>query len=782
MKCSFNRLVTWRAFRWVGGALLVACSSLGLTGQQNVTASLTGTVTDPTGAVIPSATITVRNIATGAERSVTTGSQGDFGLPLLPPGAYTVTAGATGFSTQTSNGLELHVGEQRRLNLQLQTAAVTQQITVSSAVTAVQTATAAQQQTITGTQIRELELNNRNFEQLVTLQPGVSSQLPDTVGFGLQNTTALSVNGARTSQNNWEVDGADINDSGSNLTITNVPSVDALQEFTLARSTYDAQYGRSSGGQVAVATKSGTNGFHGDAYEFVRNNIFNANSYFANQRPPQPGKNRAFRAPLRYNDFGYTIGGPLVTNHTFFFFSEEWRRTRTPNTGRASIPDPQTLTGNFQGIATLNPAGAPPGCIIGNTINPNCISPNAKAYVNNVYAHFTPDPGSCAGGSCSLTSTLNGLNDYRQEIVRLDQTFATVQLFGRYMQDKVPSTEPGGLFAGSLLPGISSTATNAPGRNVVAHVIWTLSPTLINEAAYNYSWGAINSNLVGIIGNAAGFAGLSTATFPFRDPYGRVPGISFPGSGLSGVAIPAAPYHERNIDKQAYDNLSWAAGPHGLRTGFVVQHMRKTENGPAATNGNFTFRNANGNPAFANFLLGNAFQFTQASRDIIPDLRFTNFEAYVQDDWKVMPRLTLNLGLRYSYLPTPHDAHNILDNFDPATFNRAAAPAVDPATGNFAPGGVTPAVYLNGIIVSRQNSPYGRRVNPNQETNFGPRLGFSWDPTGQGRTAIRGGYGIYSDRTLNGIWEQNQFVNPPFVNELVLSNANFVNPTSGTAP
>jgi hypothetical protein len=761
---------------------------------QNITATLTGTVTDASGAAVAGAEVTVHNKDTNTDvRTVTTDQAGAYTAPDLPVGTYTVTIKAGHFKTYVANEVVLHVGDHRALDVSLQVGQVSEEVMVTASEVPVETSSAAQSTTITGTQIRELQLNNRNFIQLVALQPGVSSTEPDQVGFGgISATLAVSVNGNRTSANNWTVDGADINDSGSNLTIVNVPSIDALGEFTLERSTYDAQYGRSGGGQVNVVTKSGTSEFHGSAYEFVRNDILSANSFLLNEQgKPKP--------PLRYNNFGYTIGGPVfIPGHynsdktkTFFFFSEEWRRTKLPSATVATVPNPQELTGNFNGIAALNPALAPAGCINGNQISPSCFSANAKVYIANVYSKFTPDAGCAATAiGCSATAAVSPTNNTRQEIVRLDQKITNkIQVFGRYMQDKIPTTEPGGLFASSPLVGISSTATNAPGRNVVA---------------YNYSWGAINSQLTGVIDGTA-FKGALTNNLPFTDPYNRVPGISI--SNISGVLIPSAPYFERNIDKNLYDNVSWIKGNHALRFGITAQWMRKTENAVNPTNGSFSFADLKGgNPSMANFLLGQASSFSQSARDIIPNLHFVNVEWYAQDDWKIRPNLTLNLGLRYSFLPAPHDDNPILDSFDPTAFNPALAPAINPATGNFVAGqAATPANYANGIIVAQNGcaaaqaliaspapptcSPFGGRVNPNYKKNFAPRIGFAWDPFRTGKTSVRGGYGIYYDRTLNGIWEQNSFVLPPIVQSISIINTNsiispnadlFDNPGAGT--
>ena len=779
--------------------------------SQNITALLTGSVTDPSGAVVPGASVTLHSVDTNTDVvTVKTDSNGTYTATELPLGRYTVTVTANGFKKYIASDVILNVGEHRTLNVTLALGQVSEEVTVTAATIPVQVSSGAQNTTITGTQIRELQLNNRNFEQLVALQPGVSSTLPDQIQFGITNTDSVSVNGARTSANNWTVDGADINDSGSNLTLLNVPSVDALSEFTLERSTYDAQYGRSGGGQVNVVTKSGTTNFHGDAYEFFRNDVLNANEAF------NKGAGHA-RPPFRYNDFGYTIGGPIyIPGHyntdkskTFFFFSQEFRRTRTPSTFNLSLPNPQELTGNFTGITgvALNPASAPAGCITGNQISPSCFSANAKVYIANIYSKFTPNN---ALSPTALTENfifpVSAANDFRQEIIRIDQNITSkVSVFARYMQDKVPTTEPGGLFAGQGLPGISSTASNAPGRNLVAHVTMALSPSVMNEVEFGDTWGAINSNITGLITSPAFLGALTfTGGLPFNDPYHRVPGIGI--SGVTGVGIPVSPYHERNVDKSVFDNVSIVHGSHAIRTGMNFQYMKKTENAVNPTNGSFSFRNgAYGNPAFANFLLGDASTFSQASRDIVPNLHFPNIEAYVQDDWKVVRNFTLNLGLRYAYFAPPEDSNQILDNFSPQAFNPANAPVIDPVSGNFAttnpPQTATPQNYANGIIIAQNAcnpnlyfkppvapfgptcSPYDLRVNPAYHT-FAPRVGFAWDIFGDGKTALRGGFGVYYDRTLNGIEEQNSFANPPFVGNISVNAVNpkdiFDSPTSGT--
>jgi len=497
------------------------------------------------------------------------------------------------------------------------------------------------------------------------------------------------------------------------------------------------------------------------------------------------------------------LGGPVFIPHvyrknesrTFFFVSEEWRKSGQPSTTTALVPTAAQLSGTFTG--NLSSAAAPAGCVTYNAgaktsqINPSCFSQNARAYISNVYSKFA---GNAVNGTEYITNSVARQN-FREDLVRLDQNITDkVHVFGRFMQDIVPTTEPGGLFASSPLIGISSTATNAPGKNVVANVSWTISPTVVNEAAFNYSWGAINSNLTGVI-NSPAFLGALSGGLPYSDPYGRVPGVAI--SGFSGVAIPSAPYFERNIDKNIYDNFSKVTGNHSIRAGFTLQSMTKTENGPNPTDGSFSFTSINGIPgsAFASFLLGDASTFSQSSRDMIPHLDYTNFEAYVQDDWKASQRLTLNFGLRYSYFPSPKDSNKVLNNFDPLLYNPAAAPVINPANGNFVAGqGVVPATYVNGIVFANNAcpaakqlasvacSPYGDLVNPNSNNNWGPRVGLAFDPQGNGKTAIRAGYGIFYDRSLNGIWEQNAFTIPPLVQSTTIGYTtydSFDHPLSG---
>ncbi|MGA9544332.1 MAG: TonB-dependent receptor [Candidatus Sulfotelmatobacter sp.] len=794
-------------------SLLVVCvvilglSTAGL--AQELAATLTGTVTDPSGALVAGATVVVHSNATGIDvRTVTTTSTGNFNITNLPAGRYTVTVKNAGFQTYVANEVVLNVAEKHTLDVQLKTGKTTETVEVVAENTPIQTTTAEQSGTVTGDQITQLALNNRNFEQLVVMQPGVANQLGDEPGFGLSSNTSIAINGARMGANNWTVDGADINDSGSNGTLLNTPSIDAIQEFTLERSNYDASFGRSGGGQIVVQTKAGTNQFHGTGYWFNRNNFYNANTFENRQSIADSSYVSGLSGngtPIeRYNDWGFTIGGPIeiprlyqpTKNKTYFFWSEEWRHSSLPGSTEINVPTVGQLSGVFTtaqitGTNTTPIPVAPAGCVTTAgtganetwTISPTCYSQDAAAYLK---AFIAPNPPNV--GTNLLDESYTELNNFRQDIIRLDQNVGDkVRLYGRYMQDSVPENFPFGLWGTANYPGSDAISLNAPGRNLVANATMSISPKVVNEVEFGDSWGAINAGLSGFA-NSPSFTSQLTGLTAYQDPYGRAPNVEFANSQYTGLVNGNGPYFERNIDKNIFDNLSIQHGNHTLRLGVTSMWMTKTEN---ATSGEATFNFSsavNGNDAFANFLLGQADSYSQPNKDTIPDLHYTNFEFYVQDDWKVTPRLTVNLGVRYSYFPSPTDANHTLLNFDPAAFNAANAPtivtSVNTPNGDFASGNA--ATYANGLIfptgttcataqaipteVGATCSPYGARVNPNSNNNWGPRLGLAYDPFGNGKWAIRAGYGLFYDRTLNGIWEQNAFSDPPLVQTTTVTN------------
>jgi hypothetical protein len=820
--------------------LLLALAPMGR--AQELAATLSGTVTDSAGALVAHATVTIAlNGVAGAKRTVQTDGIGNYVATNLTAGTYTVTTAAPGFETYKATDLILNVAEKHTLNVQLTPGAATTTITVEEFPVQIDTDTGGQAGTISGLQVRELEISDRNFAWLVTLQPGVvNAGMGDEAN--TESNTGLAVNGARPTANNWTIDGADINDSGSNQTLTNAPSIDAIQEFTLERGSYDAGYGRSGGGQVLVQTKIGTNAFHGDAYEFVRNTSLDANEWFTKRNQlanDEPNKASTYHR----NDFGYTIGGPIyIPNHynsdkkkTFFFWSQEWQKSDIPYADTLPAADANEVAGVIAdtpvyaangtqtGYQQYVPSGSVGSCTITHnavnhtsTIGPSsCWSRNATVYNTNVFSNHVANAGSDYGFAA------NGITNFRQEILRVDHYFNDkLHFFARGMEDTMPSLVPGGLWGGASAPnnypGLSDATVNTPGKNVVGNLTWTATPHIVNEFEFVFAQGTIQGTPVpGQFFNSSAVASALTgaSTWAYPDPYGRNPGVDI--VGVAQYQVPASPYSERNLDRTYFDNLTITRGRHTVRAGFQFQQMIKTENGTNGAPG-FTFNNTNAGPVIAftagpnaglnapawtpdvswsygDFLLGNVNAFSQVNKDTIPDLRFVNAELYLQDDWKVNRKLTVNMGVRWSRFPSPSDANGTLVNFDPLVFNPANAPAITRVGGNYASG--NPNTYGNGIIAPKGGtceaaqfvaplstcSPYLSQVNPTYNTNFAPRVGFAYNPDGRGKTSIRGGLGIFYDRVLDGIWEDNAFDDQPLVQTTTIHNGPFDDIKTGGA-
>jgi hypothetical protein len=784
MNWSFNPL----------GKLFLACSLVfGGTCRlpaQDISGTIDGTILDPTGAPVPGAKVTITNTDRNqVVRTITTDPTGTYSAPFIPIGNYTVKVEGNGFQTATRSDIVLNVRDDLKINISLEVGQITQTVDVRETATPVETGTSASATTITGTQVRELSIATRNYEQLVGLMPGVTANSTDELYLGVSApagtaaTLPFSINGNRNSANNWTIDGADNVDRGGNLTLLNFPSIDAISEFKVERSLYTADSGRAGGGQVTVATRSGTSQFHGSAYEFNRNDAYAANNWINNANRVNVVNGKAQVPPLRWNDFGYTIGGPVSfgrhynkdKNKTFFFFSQEFRRIITDTTFQPTVP----TTAMLQGIFPV------PVCVsyttscqqTANQIAPAQFNPNSAAYLKDIYSKLGLPSNSITGGFYPERNVYNS----RQELVRVDHSFTEkFSIWGRYLNDNIPTVEPGGLFTGSSIPGGATTNTNAPGRSIVIHALNTIKPTLLNEYGFNFSRGAIISTPAGLT-NKSNNPDINVPE-PFANTQGVIPTLAFTGgSSIIGYG----PYTEYNRNYAFFDNLTWIRGRHTLKFGFTSNRYQKTENA-ASGQGVFTFSNL-GNPgssatsfyqSWANFLLGSVATFTQPSTDITPNLWSWQHEAYAQDDVKLTPHLTLYAGVRWSFFGPPSDTHQLLDNFDPGLYNRANAPQINPANGNLIPGTGT-NINANGIIVGGKGSPYGDSVTNSNYKDFAPRIGVAWDPFGNGITAIRAGYGIYYDSPLFGAYEQNTFANPPYVQSVTYTNASFSNVSGG---
>jgi len=770
--------------------LVSLCVCAAIASAQEITGSIVGTVSDKSGAVIAGATVTVENADKNdvVVRILSTNDKGEYVAPFLPIGRYTLIAQAQGFRKIERRGLTLNVNDVLTTDFSLEPGSVTETVKVEAEASPVELQTATASGLISGAQIRELAINTRNYEQLVALTPGVTTNLASDqlyVGVsnpqGTSNQINFSVNGGRPTQNNWSVDGADNVDRGANLTLLSYPSVDSIEEFRVIRGQYDAEYGRSSSGQINVITRSGSSSFHGDLYEFFRNDVFNANSFFNNR-----GSVR--RPPLRYNDFGGTLGGPLYIpgvynqdkKRTFFFFSEEVRRVITYASFDPILPSQANISGNFlSSVCTQRAANG--NCTQQTTqISPSQFNPAAAAYIKDIYSKLPlPALGNANGTGVDMPFVARNIFNLRQEIVKIDHIFSPkLALMGRFENDSIPTTEPGGVFTGSGLPGVATTSTNSPGRQFTIRGTSTFMSRVVNEAGYNYSYGGVTSDPIGLgaAKNSPDVVSAITLAFPAQVP--RIPNLRFHDSE---VLLGFGSYRDFNRNHNWFDNLSLSHGKHTLKFGFQYNWYQKSENAGAGNEGNFFFNDTN--PAgkatleqeWANFLLGNVSSFTQNNSDFHAEIRQHQWELYAQDSFRWKPNLTVTYGVRYSRFNQPTDANGQATGFDPALFDPAKAPQINSSNGQIVAGTGT---ALNGIIVGGQSSPFGDQVARHDTKDFGPRIGLAWDPFKTGKTSVRAGYGIFYDSPSVGTQENGEFSNPPFVRNVTISSTVLNNPGS----
>ncbi len=766
-------------------------------------ATIVGTVTDQSGSVMANVKITITNAETNLARTITTNDSGQYVAVDLRIGHYSVKAEASGFKVAEEKGLVLNVGDRRRVDFQMALGAAQETVTVEANVVHVQADSGEASNLITGQQLSQLSVNGRGIYQLAALTPGGSSQINASApNVPVGGDSGVEFNGMRQNHNIYLLDGGEDDDRGGAGGMSIAPSLDAIAEFRALTSNYSADYGLSSGGTMTMVLKSGTTQLHGAAWEFVRNDALDARNFF--NPPPQKV------AELRQNVFGFNVAGPVTfgklynpdRKKTFFFYNMEWRRYVNGGLTNQTVPDPASYGGDFSTNPTVInvpttaqvrssvlfancPGGAAPAGVVqgspfpGNKI-PSCmIAPNATALLT---AGIFPKSNAVdANGRPTFIGGNNSPTNLKEEIVRIDHNFTSkFSVFGHYVAEQVTQNYGISQWSGANVPTVGDTFGN-PSYSGVIHATYTISPTLLNEAAFNYNGNRIN--IIPFAGSGltslalpTGYVSTNSRLFTGPNNLTRIPNIDLNGGINSHFEISSWPWRNKADDYQIRDDISLTKGAHQLKFGASWAIYKKVQDLFGTTQGSFNFdgtfttptggKSAAGND-LADFLLGTSKSYSELAVQDSGKWNNVSWAAYVQDNWRVNRRLTLNLGLRWDGVPHTYEANNRMGNFYPNLYNPANAakfnnngticssgdPTKDPGCAAASPGlGTSPnpilagvQLYLNGIGIPGQNGvPKG--LVSNHWAAFGPRLGFAYDVTGNAKTVVRGGFGIMYER------------------------------------
>jgi hypothetical protein len=769
--------------------------------QENAT--ITGSVLDPTGAVVPNVAITLTNVATGQVRETASNGSGIYTFANVGVGHFNLDATSAGFEKFTRTDIVVNTDQTLKEDVTLTVGNAAQTVTVQANALQVQSETSELSTLITGQQVTQLATNGRNVTALAALGLGVSNNLPAFSGVaGLTSSNGISFNGTRVSHNIYLLDGGELNDRGCGGCFSSLPSIDALSEFQTLDSNYSPDYGIGSGGTILMVIKSGTQDFHGTVYYFNRNEDYDANNYFtklAGQGKPE----------FRLNEPGGNIGGPLFIPHiynnsrkrTFFFVNEEWRRLiqgsapTTVNTILASnFPTanaPLAYTVPSGGAVPVVPATSDPAKLLiykgdgltagqpfpGNIIPANLIDQNAVLEVN---AGTFPKPNL---GTGQYISSIPQPTDVREDVVRIDHSInSKLQLMGHLLHEGVNVSFFPPLWSDSTYPTVG-TAMGNPAWSSVIKLTQTISPNLLNETAYLYSGNKIT--LTPVAGRGGSFVQPSgwtaTSFFPLANNEGsRLPEIDLQGKPLNtNWSSSYYPWKNGYEGFEWRDDLSWTKGLHQFKFGFSWLHDYKNQQLQYNTQGTAIFNSsAFSGDSYVNFLLGDASTFEQLNY-LFGKHWDNNYGFYFQDNWHVQPRLTLNLGLRFDGLPHAFERYNQFSNFVAADYNTSLGNPVT-AAGTLNPASLTTfngtPFYLNGIKLAGVGG-FPRGNVQNKYNTWQPRIGFAYDLTGDGKTVVRGGFGMFFER-VQGNDVYNAALNPPFAYIPTATNVYFSNPNT----
>jgi hypothetical protein len=774
---------------------------------QTSSGSIAGTVVDPQQAAVTNATVTLVEPERKTSVVAKTDSEGRFVFPQVLPGRYTITVENPGFKKADRRDVNLLANDKISAGvITLEVGTVSESVEVSAEALTLKTESGERSSALTTKELENVAVNSRSYLQLAGLLPGVVSTANLTTG-GHAGLANISANGARFDQNNLTLNGIGNVDTGNNGDQLATVSLDSVQEFKMLTSNYQAEYGRSSGAQISVVTKSGTSAFHGSGYWFHRHEGLNANNWKNN-------RDNIARNLFRFNDPGYTIGGPLYIpklfntqkNKLFFFWSQEFQEQLKPQGRRdATFPTELERAGNFSESVDKNGAKIPQLKDPLGGIFPNNIIPTNRLYAPGVaILNWFPKPNaqSTANKGFNYTSQIPDSYPRREDLIRADYNLSSRwRLFGHYLHNSDSVTSAYGSFVlGSGFPLVPITDTR-PGYSMVVSATAAISPTMTNETNFGFGKNVIHIDPVGD-GLSRTKTGINIPLlYPKAVQNDFIPRFAYAGSLIGGqqqFGTNNAPFYNYNTTIEWIDNVTKVWNQHVLKAGIYVQRSRKDQTSFANSSGDINFGDSSSNPydtgfGFANMALGVYSSYTQASQYATGRYRYTNAEWYVQDTWKVNRRLTLDYGLRFQWIQPQFDAAEQTSTFLPEKFDPKQAPriyrptgtptnrqAIDPGTGQ-----ILNSTYIGKIVSNTGNLLNGiqqagkdisKYLIKNRGIHYAPRIGLAWDITGQQRFVLRTGAGIFYDR-FQGNEVFDMLTNPPttfaptLVNDL-LSNLN----------
>lgn len=761
----------------------ILCLSGVVSAQTATSGQITGSVLDQSGAAVPDATVTVTQAETGNKRTVMTSADGNYTIPNLAIGMYRLSVSKGGFKESVVSNVVINVANVTRQNISLEIGQVSEVVQVTADVVQVQTESGTVGEVISGEQVRELPLNGRNFVQLTQLQPGVAAANNlDSKSKGLFGGVDFSVNGNSAQSNLFLTDGANNNDTGSNRTILLFPSIEAIAEFKSLRNSYGPEYGQAAGAVISIVTRGGSNNFHGSLFYFGRNDALNAADYFANLNGS--GKNI-----LRRHDYGGSIGGPIVKNRLFFFYSQEWNREIRGASRFGSVPTVLERQGNFsQPRFASNGQRCSPDPIQ-NASHPGFatqIIPQANlSQAGLALVKLFPLPNVANPVGCNnWAQSANSPIDFREENVRIDYNLNSKnKIFGRYTKDDWSNGFPiltGNLWGDDAFPTVESS-WKQPSQQAALKLTTQLGSTAINEVQFSYSANRINvspgsgGDLNAAINTAIpGYFADSVKVNGINRPHALFWGGIAPFYSSSGSDLWTQTPFKNSLDIYSIrDDFSKVAGNHTYKMGFLFDSAAKNEDsgpnnesvhffGPAsccgAGGGNHSGNWGNG--MLEDLLTDNTFfGFDETNTMPVGQNRYKNLEFYFGDTWKVKPNVTLELGARYSLLFEPTDARDRISGFLPSAYN-PARPATDPCNGLVVPKGTNPCAGIAGASTPIEFS--NRSLRENSYKNLAPRLGVAWDVFSNGKTAIRAGFGQFFLRERTSPYFAALATNSPF--------------------